>query len=211
MGLRLPLPPPTRSEPRREGPPAHSHLLCLLQGDNSEGDPGCAGSPGLPGPPGLPGQRGEEVRRGRDPVCTTAPSSQGQLHCCPVSLGPPVAPCVLGVLQRPPRAQSADAPDCADRPALLAALGPRDTLPPRPRCCLCLRHARRRLTCWVFPSFKSIPQAPTERQRRASPRSVCYARLPPKYKHHEAQVSVFCLLLCPQHLNQRLAHSTAAL
>lgn len=35
-----------------------------LQGDNGEGDPGCAGSPGLPGPPGLPGQRGEEVGPG---------------------------------------------------------------------------------------------------------------------------------------------------
>ena len=56
------------------GPPSSPRLLprvprgCShspsipLQGDNHEGDPGCAGSPGLPGPPGLPGQRGEEVR-----------------------------------------------------------------------------------------------------------------------------------------------------
>lgn len=65
---------PRAEEARVSGPPSSPRLLprvprgCShspsipLQGDNHEGDPGCAGSPGLPGPPGLPGQRGEEVR-----------------------------------------------------------------------------------------------------------------------------------------------------
>lgn len=65
---------PRAEEARVSGPPSSprllprvprgcSHSLSIpLQGDNHEGDPGCAGSPGLPGPPGLPGQRGEEVR-----------------------------------------------------------------------------------------------------------------------------------------------------
>lgn len=65
---------PRAEEARVSGPPSPHHLppaaswgcshspSIPLQGDNGEGDPGCAGSPGLPGPPGLPGQRGEEVR-----------------------------------------------------------------------------------------------------------------------------------------------------
>lgn len=70
-----PCPGPPGSSPR-----AHSHHPYPLQGDNSEGDPGCAGSPGLPGPPGLPGQRGEEVRPGRALICAGAPRSRGQFH-----------------------------------------------------------------------------------------------------------------------------------
>lgn len=102
-----------------------------LQGDNGEGDPGCAGSPGLPGPPGLPGQRGEEVRPRPGPVWAglqggwflhgSGPQVLGVGFIpakCP--LGPPVAPCLLGVLRGALSLRSPGMSHGSDSLALLA-------------------------------------------------------------------------------------------
>lgn len=101
---------PPALSPQEGALTAHSHCLHALQGDNHEGDPGCAGNPGLPGPPGLPGQRGEEVRPGPRPSCWQGPEGAGVSTKWPVVpegsfiptkclWGPPVVPCLLGVLQ----------------------------------------------------------------------------------------------------------------
>lgn len=128
---------------------SHSPSI-LLQGDNHEGDPGCAGSPGLPGPPGLPGQRGEEVRvwvptwagpRGGWCLHLDNPRFLRAVSFLPaVSLGllvPPHLP--PGVPQGPLRPQATPhTPHCSGFicppgiRGLLAALDPRPLFLPRP-------------------------------------------------------------------------------